>query len=55
MTLLEDYCYDTYYTDTYLVYCMPIELGARRNSIEKIINTDIGIFKRIAGDFWIVY
>lgn len=34
---------------------MPIELGARRNSIEKIINTDIEIFKRIAGDFWIVY
>ncbi|CAD8057294.1 unnamed protein product [Paramecium sonneborni] len=52
-TILEDYCYDTYYTDPYLVYCMPMELGQRRNAIEKIINTDIEIFKRIAGDFWI--
>lgn len=33
---------------------MPLELGARRTAIENIINTDIEIFKHIAGDFWIV-
>lgn len=41
VTLLEDYCYDTYYTDQYLIYCMPFEIGQRRNAIEKIINTDV--------------
>lgn len=53
VTLLDDYCYDTYYTDTYNIYCMPMAISARRRAIESIINTDIMVAKRIAGDFWI--
>ena len=54
VTLLDDYCYDTYYTDTYNTYCMPLKLGPRRDAIEAIISTDIMIARRIAGDFYIV-
>lgn len=54
VTLLDDYCYDTYYTDAYNIHCMPLKLGPRRDAIEAIISTDIMIARRIAGDFYIV-
>lgn len=33
---------------------MPMAITPRRSAIESIINTDMEIAKRIAGDFWIV-